>query len=141
MEGKIGSYQDLIVWRKAMNLVVGVYRLTEAFPRAEQYGLTSQLRRSAVSVPSNIAEGYRRSTTKNYHQFLTIAFGSASELETQLLIAHRLNFGLPANYRGVNELLNEVLRMLNRLVNNFKWFNRLLPTAYLLICSMPLITN
>jgi len=80
----------LIVWQKAMSLVECVYRITSPFPRQEAYGLTAQLRRSAISVPSNIAEGQGRSTRKDFLRFLSIANGSLKELETQLLIAQRL---------------------------------------------------
>jgi four helix bundle protein len=83
-------YQDLIVWQKAMDLVIRVYELSDGFPRRETFGLTNQLRRSAISIPSNIAEGQARQTTQDFLRFLSIAQGSSQELETQILIAFRL---------------------------------------------------
>ncbi len=86
------SYKDLIAWQKAMELVVEIYKATENFPRAELYGMTSQLRRAAVSVPSNIAEGQARFTTKEFRKFLSDARGSLAEIETQLTISQMLHF-------------------------------------------------
>ncbi len=86
----INSYQDLIVWKKSIELVIELYTLTEKFPKEEIYGLTSQMRRAAVSIPSNIAEGRLRGTRKDFRHFLLNSFGSGGELETQLIIAQRL---------------------------------------------------
>ncbi len=86
------SYKDLDVWRNSMNLVEAVYSLTTSFPLEEKYGLISQVRRCSVSIPSNIAEGFMRKTTKEYIQFLYISLGSLGELDTQIEIATRLNF-------------------------------------------------
>ncbi len=86
----VQSYKDLIAWQKAMDMVEGVYRVTAGYPRDERFGLISQTRRAAVSVPSNIAEGYGRQTRREYIQFVHIARGSANEVETQLLLACRL---------------------------------------------------
>ena len=86
------NYRDLIVWQKAMDLVQAVYKITAGFPKEELYGLTSQLRRAAVSIPSNIAEGQGRRTTGDFQRFLAIANGSLREVETQILIAKRLNY-------------------------------------------------
>ena len=88
---KLRNYQELIVWQKAMDLVIAVYQQTREFPREELYGLTNQLRRASVSIPSNIAEGQGRNTTGDFRQFLSIAYGSLQEVETQLLIAGRLH--------------------------------------------------
>lgn len=110
------SYKDLIVWQKSMELVLGVYELTNHFPSTELYGLTSQMRRSAVSIPSNIAEGRRRGTKKDYRQFLILAYSSGAELETQLEIAKMLPFGKSLNYSKVAGLLNEVMKMLNTMI-------------------------
>jgi four helix bundle protein len=110
------TYKDLIVWQKAMDLVTAVYKITVKFPTEEKYGLISQSRRCSVSIPSNIAEGKRRGTDNQFKQFLLIAFGSASELETQIEIAKRLNFAKPDDYKEVDSLLNEVLKMLNKLI-------------------------
>lgn len=84
---KISSYKDLLVWQKALELSVEIYNLTENFPKEEIYGLTSQIRRAAVSIPSNIAEGRYRGSKKDFSQFLRIAYASGAELETQLEIA------------------------------------------------------
>jgi|SRR5205085_2665242 len=90
--GKVSHFRELRVWQGGMDLVEAVYRLSEAFPRTEIYGLTAQLRRAAVSVPSNIAEGHTRASTKEYANHLSIAQASLAELETQLEIAQRLNY-------------------------------------------------
>jgi four helix bundle protein len=87
----IKTYKDMIVWQKAIELVIEVYALTKKFPQEEIFGLTSQMRRASVSIPSNIAEGFTRRTRKEYAQFSRIAFGSGAELETQVIIAKRLN--------------------------------------------------
>lgn len=109
------SYQDLIVWQKSMDLVVAVYELTRIFPSNEQFGLISQLRRAVVSIPSNIAEGYRRKGSGDYQRFLRIAFGSASEVETQLLIAIRLKYCVGDQISQSAGLVTEVSKMLNRM--------------------------
>lgn len=114
---KIESYENLIVWQKAMDVVTLVYGVTKKFPKEEIYGLTSQMRRCAVSIPSNIAEGSRRSSRKDFRNFLLIAFGSGAELETQLKIAIRLSYGTPEDYTQCMTLLNEVMRMLNTLIS------------------------
>ena len=93
------SYKDLIVWQKAMDLVELVYKLVKYFPKEEVYGLSSQIKRSTISIPSNIAEGRRRGTRKEYRQFLIIAYSSGAELETQIEIAKRLAFGKKITYR------------------------------------------
>lgn len=87
---KVRNYQDLIVWQKAMDLVEQIYSTSKSFPREEIYGLTSQLRRAAVSIPSNIAEGPGRRTTADFVRHLSISYGSLREVETQILIAARL---------------------------------------------------
>src|SRR5262245_18200016 len=88
----VRHYTELIAWQKAMDLVVEVYRSTDSFPQREVFGLTNQMRRAAVSIPSNIAEGQGRATTKDFLLFLYIARGSLQELETQILLAYRLAF-------------------------------------------------
>ncbi len=117
---EIQSYKDLIAWQKAMELVVAIYELTELFPKSETYGLTAQMRRCAVSIPSNIAEGRRRGTRKDYRQFLLIAYGSGSELETQIEITKRLSLGQHFDFKKVDTLLDEVMRMLNKMTNGLK---------------------
>lgn len=114
----IKSYSELIVWQKAMQLVTDIYKLTEKFPREEIYGLTSQIRRSAVSIPSNIAEGSRRGSRKDFKNFLLIAFGFGSELETQIEISKRLSFVPEKDYADIEHLLGEVMRMLNKMIHS-----------------------
>lgn len=87
-----GTYRDLIAWQKAMDLVIGVYRFSQQFPADERFNLTSQIRKSGVSIASNIAEGHGRRTSKDFSHFLWIANGSISELETQALVAERLQY-------------------------------------------------
>ncbi len=101
-----------------MELVVVIYELTEQYPKSEIYGLVSQMRRSAVSIPSNIAEGRRRRSRKEYNQFLLIAYGSGAELETQIEISKRLPFGFGLNFVKVDRLLDEVMRILNKITNS-----------------------
>jgi four helix bundle protein len=113
---KLSSYRDLIVWQKSIELVVLVYDLTDKFPREEIYGLTSQLRRAAVSVPSNIAEGRYRGTRKDFRQFLLVAFASCAELETQIEIAKRLKKTNTLDYKQVDVMLLEVSKMLNSMI-------------------------
>ena len=108
---KIQSYKDLIVWQKSMDLVIEIYKLTEQFPKSELYGLVSQIRRSSVSIPSNIAEGRRRGTRKDFRQFLIITYSSGAELETQIEISKRLSFGNILEYENVDKLLLEVMKM------------------------------
>lgn len=109
------SYKDLIVWQKSIRLVEEIYKLTDKFPKSETFGLTGQMRRAAISIPSNIAEGYSRKHNKEFHQFIRIAFGSAAELETQIIIAKNLKLVEQERFKKSEELLNEVLRMLNKL--------------------------
>jgi four helix bundle protein len=104
------SYQDLVVWQKSMDLLVEVYAVTSRYPYDERFGLAAHTRRSAVSVPSNIAEGYNRRSRSEYNRHLDIAYASTAELETQLLAAERLAF-LRADSR-VFSMLAEVERML-----------------------------
>ena len=118
----IYSYKDLIVWQKAMELVVSIYELTEQYPNSELYGLTSQTRRAAVSIPSNIAEGRFRGTKKDYLQFLRIAYSSGAELETQIEIAKRLHFGKNLNFEKADNLLLEVMKMLNKIISSLRTY-------------------
>ncbi|MDO8559942.1 MAG: four helix bundle protein [bacterium] len=112
----INSYKDLTVWQRAVELVVTVYELTEQYPKSELYGLTSQTRRAAVSIPSNIAEGRRRGSRKEYCQFLLIAYGSGAELETHLVIAQRLPFGERLDFSRCARPLDETMKMLNAMI-------------------------
>jgi len=114
---KVSHYQELIAWQKAMALVEEVYAATRTFPREEIYGLTSQLRRAAVSVPSNIAEGQGRRSTADFLRHLSIAYGSLLELETQVLIAARLNYLSKEKCNVVLKMAAEVGRLLNGLIS------------------------
>ena len=111
----VQSYKDLIVWQKGINLVSEIYKVTERFPKSEMFGLTSQIRRAAVSIPANLAEGYGRKHWAEYAQFVRIAFGSEAELETHLLIAQNIGFIKKEEAAKAEALLNEVMRMLNKL--------------------------
>ena len=112
----MAHYRELTVWQKSMDLVVTVYEFTRDFPKEEQYGLISQMRRCAVSIPSNISEGSRR-RGKDMRNLFVIAYGFGSELETQLEISQRLDYGKPVFRESAESLLNEVMRMLNRMIN------------------------
>lgn len=112
----IHSYQDLTVWQRSIELVETVYELTSHLPKEELFGLSSQMRRSAVSVPSNIAEGRYRGTKNDFVQFLRIAYSSGAELETQVIIAKRLYKSGGINYTQTDALLSELMRMLNRMI-------------------------
>lgn len=113
---KIVTHKDLKVWQKSMDLVVTIYQVSSNFPSEEKYGLTSQMRRSAVSIPSNISEGAARNSTKEYIRFLYIALGSLSELETQLMIANRLE---QLNNR-LDEEITELRKMLIALIKKLE---------------------
>lgn len=117
-EGRRNSYRNLIVWQKAMNLTKIVYQITKSFPKDEIYGLTSQIRRCSVSIPSNIAEGRGRNSDKEFVRFLYIALGSVYELQTQLELA--LSFNYITNFDNINDLSIEVEKMLNSLINSKK---------------------
>jgi four helix bundle protein len=109
---KINSYKDLIVWQKSMLLVELVYRATDSFPTKERFGIISQICRAAVSIPSNIAEGYGRRSHKEYLQFYSIAYGSCLELETQLMISKQLGYLENKEFEKIKSLLTEVIKML-----------------------------
>jgi four helix bundle protein len=115
-----GSYKNLIVWEKSMVLVEEIYKLTNDFPEYEKFGIISQMRRCAVSIPSNIAEGSKRGTLKDFNNFLYNAFGSGAELETQLEISSRLKYINQEQFSGIENLLTEIMKMLNKMNSNFK---------------------
>ena len=117
---QVKSYQDLIVWQKAIAFVAQIYAITAQFPKHEIYGLTSQLRRAAVSIPSNIAEGHGRATRGEYNQFLCHARGSLCEVQTQIVIAHRLAYIADGQTRGLTAAANELGRMLNGLITSIQ---------------------
>ena len=118
------SFRDLIVWQRAMELTTEIYRLTEGFPKAEVYGLASQMRRAAVSVPSNIAEGAGRGSKREFCRFLDVARGSICEVQTQLIIAGNLRFAPPERLSEVELIANEVGRMLNGLLHSVEEKNQ-----------------
>lgn len=113
---KIRSYKDLIVWQKSMLLVEKLYLLTKTFPKEETFNLISQIRRCAVSIPSNIAEGKGRGTKKDYRQFLLISYGSASELETQIIIAYKLGYLNEKEYQEIAKSIDEISRILMTII-------------------------
>jgi four helix bundle protein len=114
---QVKTYRDLIVWQKSMVLVMEIYRLTKAFPRDEMYGLTSQIRRAAVSIPSNICEGYARNSDADFARFLRIACGSLYEMQTQLEIAGNLQYLPDKQLQNVSGQALEVEKMLSSLIN------------------------
>jgi four helix bundle protein len=116
----VKSFRDLQVWQRSMELTVTIYDLTRNFPREEQYGLTNQLRRCAVSIPSNIAEGQGRLNTREFRQFLGVARGSTCELQTQLAIARALEFGKPELIDYAESLSHEIGKMLFRMLTSLK---------------------
>ena len=116
MEGKIETFRDLEVWQEAMNLVIQIYKITKIFPKEEMFCLTNQMRRAAISIPSNIAEGNSRKHTKEYLNFLSIAEGSLAELRTQIEIAYRLEYLNEAALNQIYENLNKIGRMMTRLI-------------------------
>lgn len=117
---KIESYKDLIVWKKSMELAELVYKLTDNFPKSEVFSLSNQIRRAVVSIPSNIAEGWARKGLGEYIQFLHISSGSASEVETQLLLSKKLNFGNMDHYQQAEVILSEIQKMLYVLIKKLK---------------------
>jgi four helix bundle protein len=114
------SYKELEVWKKGIDLSLLVYKLSKSFPSEEKFGLTSQLRRCSVSIPSNIAEGWGRGSTREYIHFLQIARGSLMELETQMIIAFKLNYFDEEKNKNITELLTSILMMLNKLISTLK---------------------
>lgn len=114
----IESFKQLIVWQRAIELVKEIYKITEQFPTQELYGLTNQIRRAAVSIPSNIAEGKKRKTKKDFLQFLRIADGSAAELETQIIIAKHLYSKI--DFSKTELLLEETQKMLITIIKKLE---------------------
>ena len=112
------THKDLKVWQKSIDMVVEIYLATSTFPKDELYGLTSQIRRASVSIPSNIAEGYGRFSDKELIRFLFISLGSASEVETQLIICNRLNYLLEKDFNNLSLLNNEIIKMLAGLIRS-----------------------
>jgi len=114
---KIKSFRDLEIWKRGINLVETTYRTTQSFPKQELYGLTNQLRRAAVSIPSNISEGFSRESKKEYKQFLYFSLGSCSELITQIIIALRLNY---VENRVAEDIIDETEQISKMTMNLIK---------------------
>ena len=114
------DHKDLIVWQKSMELTRIIYTLTKRFPQGEIFGLTNQIRRAVVSIPSNIAEGFGRNSDKQFIHFLKIAKGSAAELETQLLISRDLSYLTAKDAKSTLSLYDEIARMLGALIRNIE---------------------
>ena len=114
------SFKDLIVWQKSIQLVKEVYKDTEIFPKKETFGLTDQIRRAVVSIPSNIAEGKQRQSLKEYVQFLHIAYGSCAEVYTQLVIAVELKYINKETFDRLSSQILEIEKMLNALIHKLK---------------------
>ena len=114
------SYKELEIWQKSIDLSLKTYQITSGFPPDEKYGLTSQLRRSAVSIPSNIAEGWGRNSKKEFIHFLNIAKASCMELETQLIISSKLNIVKPEQLEDMNHQLESIIMMINKLISKLK---------------------
>jgi four helix bundle protein len=119
-ETNMRPHETLDVWKKGIDFVVALYKTTESFPKEERFGLTSQLRRAAVSIPANIAEGAGRKSYKEFAHFLSNSQGSASEVETELLIASRLGYVEVSSYRALRSSLDEIGRMLTGLCQHLE---------------------
>jgi four helix bundle protein len=119
----IESYRSLLVWQKSVDFVVLVYRLLGKFPKNEQYGLSSQMQRAAVSIPSNIAEGKERQSDRDFARFIAIALGSLAELETQLLIAQRLGYLDEFDWQEATAQADEIGKMLRSLHKKLSFSN------------------
>ncbi|REC78056.1 four helix bundle protein [Chryseobacterium elymi] len=116
----MGNYKELLVWQKSVHFVTEIYTYTKNFLKEEIYALTNQIRRSAVSIPSNIAEGHSRRSTLGYIQFLKIARGSCAELETQLIISRNLNYLSLENFQKLSEATSEIAKMLNAIITKLQ---------------------
>jgi four helix bundle protein len=114
------TYKDLIVWQKGIELVILIYKLLEKFPKEETFGLCSQIKRSAVSIPSNIAEGKMRNSDNEFRRFLLIAYGSGAELETQIEISKRIKKTKNFEYKEIDGLLLEIMKILNKLIKELE---------------------
>lgn len=114
---KVKDYKDLKVWQKGIEIVDKIYSITDKFPKNELYGLTAQMRKASVSIPSNIAEGFVRHHTKEYRQFLYISSGSCAELDTQLVITNRRNYITKEKLEELTEDINHEARMIVSLIN------------------------
>jgi four helix bundle protein len=113
------NYKQLEVWNKGVQLATDIYKLTKEFPKEEKYGIISQMRRCSVSISSNIAEGAGRHSDKEFRQFLNISFGSCSELETQLIISHKLQYLTKNEFKKISSELSEIQKMIYTLIQKF----------------------
>ena len=116
----MSTFRDLLIWQKAMQLVTNSYSLTSIFPKEELFGLTSQLRRCSISIPSNISEGFGRGTNKDYHRFLTISLGSLFEFQTQIEIALNLKYISDTDFNKIYEDSRELERMMSSFIKKVK---------------------
>lgn len=114
------TFRDLLIWQKGMDLVTHTYTVTANFPKDEQFGLTSQIRRCAISIPSNVAEGFGRGTNKDYYRFLTISIGSLFEFQTQIEIAYNLKYISETEFNTIFENSRELERMFSSFMNKVK---------------------
>jgi len=114
------TFRDLLIWQKAMQLVTNSYSLTATFPKDELFGLTSQLRRCSISIPSNISEGFGRGTNKDYHRFLTISLGSLFEFQTQIEIASNLKYISESDFNKIYEDSRELERIMSSFIKKVK---------------------
>ncbi|HET8860408.1 four helix bundle protein [Marivirga sp.] len=112
------NFKNLKIWEKSMEISLLIYKITNGFPNEEKYGLTSQIRRCAVSIPSNIAEGSSRNSNKEFARFLSISIGSSFELETQLMLSKELNFISESDFNSLEINLNEIQKMLNSFIKS-----------------------
>ena len=122
-KGRIKDYRDLEIWQRGVELVVGVYRASETFPRHELYGLVSQMRRAAVSIPSNIAEGFGRFHRREYKQHLHVSLGRCAELNTQLILAGRLGYMQEGGVTALCKEIDEISRMIMTLTKRIECGN------------------
>ncbi len=114
------SYKELVVWQKAIELVTDIYEVTKSFPQEERYGLIAQIQRAAISVPANIAEGWGRGSTKEYHQYLRVSRGSLAELETHLIISYKLDFISTGALYKLQKDIDTIGRMTNNLIKSLQ---------------------
>lgn len=116
----MSSHKDLIVWKRSITFVTEIYKITESFPAKEMYGLTSQIRRASVSIPSNIAEGACRKSTADYIHFLYYSYASAAEVNTQLIISHKLNYLKTEEFQVLEEELTQISKMINAMIKKLE---------------------
>ena len=120
MDSRIKSYKDLVVWQKAIELVSDIYSISKTFPAEEKFGLVNQLNRAVVSIPSNIAEGWGRESSKNYLQFLRMSKGSLMEVETLVIISRNLNYIGEENFKRISDKIEEVGKILQGLIKSIQ---------------------